>query len=378
MQVIINKSLVQTRVLYFFLIYMLFINSITNRLSVIISYVVVALFLVLLFIFRGQEKIHIKYLIYGIFMVFVLVISHMYQQMIYEHNNIYFIQFFGAQILFFLLFAFFVNIKIFIEKYLKFFLISAIFLIFLFVMIDFILLEMNMGTYQLMYREYANSYRLKPLGLFGQFSVTSTYVVFFYLIYLSLEKVTINVTNIVLFIFLTIVVLLQNSGTGYIVYIFMISTLLYHFHIFKIVLLPFVFGITISIIFSGVVDKISIGYIIYLIDEHAIVLIQDYLTNLNSILDLLFGMAYGDIDFGPTFLMTNIGMLYFILYSIVLLYMIWKNNNIYFRVAIMSLMFGNLHYPVLFYPLMNIFLPILLLFVVKVKSIAKEKNEASS
>lgn len=358
---IINKPLAHTRVLYFFLIYMLFVNSITNRFSVEMAYSFIILFLGFIFVLKTKQTFRLEYVVYASFMVMVLSLSHLYQQIVYEHNNLYFIQFFGSQILFFIFFAFCIDIKLFENLYLEKFLRLAIVVIFLFVIIDFVLLQLDLASWQPMYREYAKSYRFKPLGLFGQFSVTTTYSVVFYLLYLSLDKKVNLFSSVVLFIFVSIVILLQNSGTGYIVYTLMLCTLFYHFKLFKVVLIPLTLILVSSIILSGAVTKISLEYLWILVNDHALFLINEYSEKVNSILDIFLGIGYGDIDFGPYFFIGNIGLLYFILYSIILFYMMWKNKNIYYRMAMVSLMFGNLHYPVLFYPLMNVFMPLLLL-----------------
>lgn len=356
-----DKRTFQLKILYYFLIYMLFVNTITNKVSIIFTYSAIVFFIILIMSFGTLQKVHKGNLIYALLMAFCLVISFSYQQLLYENNNLYSIQFFGAQVFFFFLFSFCIDIENFFRKYYENYLILVICLISLFVIIDSLLLFLDLEKYQLMYREHAFSYRDKPLGLFGQFSVTSTYIVFFILLYFALEKKITSSLSLVLMSLVTIVIVLQNSGTGYIVYMGLIYAIFHRINFFKIILIPLIISVNCLIILSGSITKISMEYIAYLVNEYVLVLINKYFEQLNSPLDLLFGKGEDDIDFGLTFFIGNIGLLYFILYSIILFYMMWKNKNIYYRMAMVSLMFGNLHYPVLFYPLMNVFMPLLLL-----------------
>ncbi len=356
-----DKRTFQLKILYYFLIYMLFVNTITNKVSIIFTYSAIVFFIILIMSFGTLQKVHKGNLIYALLMAFCLVISFSYQQLLYENNNLYSIQFFGAQVFFFFLFSFCIDIENFFRKYYENYLILVICLISLFVIIDSLLLFLDLEKYQLMYREHVFSYRDKPLGLFGQFSVTSTYIVFFILLYFALEKKITSSLSLVLMSLVTIVIVLQNSGTGYIVYMGLIYAIFHRINFFKIILIPLIISVNCLIILSGSITKISMEYIAYLVNEYVLVLINKYFEQLNSPLDLLFGKGEDDIDFGLTFFIGNIGLLYFILYSMVLFYMIWKNKNIYYRMAMVSLMFGNLHYPVLFYPLMNVFMPLLLL-----------------
>jgi len=62
------------------------------------------------------------------------------------------------------------------------------------------------------------------------------------------------------------------------------------------------------------------------------------------------------------FLIAKVGLLYFILYSIAIFYLVYKSHNNYIRMAILILILSNIHYPVLFYPIMNILLPILMIY----------------
>ncbi|OHD96493.1 MAG: hypothetical protein A3E21_00855 [Sulfurimonas sp. RIFCSPHIGHO2_12_FULL_36_9] len=356
---------------YILLLFMPFIAIISHRLSSLIAYVAIAFFILLLLFFKSkQNQVSKLTLIYSVLMLSSLYLSFIYQQLEYSFNNLYYIQFFGSQLLFFLGFGVFVNIKSFIIVHLENLFEIIIFLIFGFVLFDFIMINIGMMTSQLMFMVDASSYYGKPLGLFGQFSITSTYIVVFYMLHLSFKSNTNKIKSIILFFLTTLTVLLQDSGTGYIVYMFLIITIFYKSIVFRYLTIPMIFFIFIFFVQSNLISKISYDYFNYLYKYFDEIFTIVYMNNVHSIIDFLFGIDGNyifPIDFGPLFIISKVGFLYFILYSIAIFYMIYKAPDRYIKMAIFLLVLSNIHYPTLFYPIMNVLLPILFIYVTNYK-----------
>jgi len=131
------------------------------------------------------------------------------------------------------------------------------------------------------------------------------------------------------------------------------------------------------IIQSDVIAKLSSEYLVYLYDYFLEIFKITYSDNVHNIFDFLFGIDGNynfPIDFGPMFMIAKVGFLYFFLYSLIIFYMIYKSPDRYFRMAIISLVVANIHYPALFYPIMNVLLPILFIYLIKFKEVIYEKN----
>lgn len=154
--------------------------------------------------------------LYALLLIISLYCSFVYQNIYYENSNLYFVQFFGSNILFFLVFFFFYK---YWEAWWKIFYKFSLFivlLIFLFVLVDYIFIKLGLNHLQLMHKPEAYSYSGKPMGLFGQFSINSTYSVFFYIIYLGFRKNNgFSLKSFVFFVLVTVTIVLQNSGSGF-------------------------------------------------------------------------------------------------------------------------------------------------------------------
>jgi len=225
--------------LYKFLLFIPFVGIISNNLNPFFAYAILVLFIVVLLFFKININQVTKFQVFVLMLfLFHLYVVYLYQLLVYDFSSAYFIQFFGSQVFFFLLFAFFLaSNKLYTERLHRFFE-YVIYLISFFVVIDFILLNNGMISSQLMYKPEAWSYYGKPLGLFGQFSINTTYAVVFYLLYLSFQKVISFNKNILLFLLVTLTIILEDSGTGYIVYLFLLFTLFYKSFIFRFLFFP--------------------------------------------------------------------------------------------------------------------------------------------
>lgn len=362
-------------ILYKFLFLMLLIGIISNKLG-IFTYGMILTFLGLIIFFKlKKNQINSKVLIFFLFGLFILYSNFIYQLLYYGYNNLYFIQFFGSQILFIFLFSFFIEINTFIENYMSKFLFISLLLFSLVISVDYILIDNGLTSLQLAYTENTPApYLTKPLGLFAQFSVNSTYSVVFYMLFLHFEKKQKSSINITLFLLVTLIIILQNSGTGYIAYLLLIITILYRYLLLRVVLVPLIILSSIFIIQSNIIQKISIDYFYFLFDYFYGIVNVSYIENIHNVYDILLGIdgKYNlPIDFGPIFMIGKVGFLYFLFYSTVLLYMIYKAPSKYLRMVIFILIFGNLHYPTLFYPIMNVLMPILFIYLINKKNIKK-------
>jgi hypothetical protein len=364
-------------ILYKFLVFMPFVGIISNKLNPFYSYLVIVFFIVALLFFKINNQI-VKFhlLILSLFFINLYVVF-LYQLFKYDFSNAYYIQFFGSQLLFFTIFYFFVSpIKLY-TRYLNLFFEYTLYFIFISVVIDFILVSNGMDSSQLMYKPDLLSYHGKALGLFGQFSINTTYSIVFYLFYLSFTQVTSIKKNVFLFILVTLVILLENSGTGYILYLTLIFTLFYKSLIFRLLIVPFAISAIFYIIQNNFIDKISFNYLSFTYYYFLEIFKVSYIDNIYSIYDFLFGIDGNydfPIDFGPMFMIAKVGFLYFFFYSIVIFYMIFEAPNRYFRMAIVSLLIANIHYPALFYPVMNVLLPVLLIYLLRICNKTHEKN----
>ena len=163
----------------------------------------------------------------------------------------------------------------------------------------------------------------------------------------------------------SIVIIVEDSGTGYICYFLLLTTYVYRKKILRYLAMPLLFGGMCFIVVNNLLTKISVDYLTFLYKFTMNIITVHYVNHINSVWDVLFGVDVNydfPIDFCPFFLIAKVGLLYFILYSIAIMYLFYKQKNMYFRMAIVSLLFVNLHYPALFYPIMNALLPTLMIY----------------
>lgn len=364
--------------LYKFLLFIPFVGIISNNLNPIFSYAIIAIFITTILFFNiNTNNVTKNQVFFSTLVLFNVYLIYLYNLLMYNYSNLYYIQFFGSQVFFFLFFSLFISSNKFYIKYLHKFFEYIIYFISFFVVIDFILLNNGMVSSQLMFKPEALSYHTKPTGLFGQFSINTTYAVVFYLWYLSFKKRISVKKNILLFLLTTVTIFLEDSGTGYIMYSFLLFTLFYQSFLFRFLMIPIIIVGMFYIIQNNLITKLSAEYLSYLYNYFVEIFKITYFDNVHNIFDFLFGIDGNynfPIDFGPMFMIAKVGFLYFFLYSFVIFYMIYKSPDRYFRMGIIALVIANIHYSTLFYPIMNILLPILLIYLVTFKEVAYEKN----
>lgn len=361
----------QATIFYNFLLLILFIRVISSK-SEMIGYLLILLFIVILSFLKSKPKqISKNQLLFYLSGLLILYFNYIYQLMYYEYNNLYFIYFFGSQIIFFIYFGFFIQVDYFIKTYVSSFLFIGVVALACVVVSDYIMIENGLIHYQLVYNEYTSrSYLTKPLGLFAQFSINSSYSVVFFLLYLHFSKMQNKKNNIFLFALVTTTIILQDSGTGYVAYFLLLVVLLYKIAFTKYILTPLLALCSFIIVKANLIEKISAEYILYLYKLSQNILEESYLKNVKSIWDILFGIDGNynmTIDLGPVYMIAKIGLLFFLFYSAILIYMIYLAPSRHIRIAIIILAFTNLHYPALFYPVMNVLLPILFIYLLNHK-----------
>jgi hypothetical protein len=124
--------------------------------------------------------------------------------------------------------------------------------------------------------------------------------------------------------------------------------------------------ILLTLLNSGFLNKISYEYIQEMIQVFT-GQTQEWLDSINSYSEILFGGTSSEIDFGIIFLISNVGLVYFLVLSSFFMYLILKADSHYDRMAIYILLIGNLHYPVLFYLIMAFVLPMFMYKVLYVR-----------
>jgi hypothetical protein len=351
---------------YIFLLIVPFFNIIIHRYDLKIVLIITILFVVFNLFFykvqsfrRGQEPL--------LFILFFLTISLFFSEthslIIMDQSNFKAIRFFGL-FLVFLIYSFLTfNLNIFLKKYLNKILTFYILTFSISIIVDYIILHSILDiSLQPMYSKYAYSYMDRPFGITGQPSVNSILLVFFYSFLLSNKE-----KSKILFLFVTVGIALQGSGSGFIAYLMLLVAMLKNVnHIYKSViylLLPLIF---LTLLDGDFLNKISYEYVqrmIQILTSQT----QEWLDSINSYSEILFGGTSSGIDFGIAFLISNVGLVYFFVLSSFFMYLILKADSHYDRMAIYILLIGNLHYPVLFYLLMVFVLPMFMYKVLYVR-----------
>lgn len=235
-------------------------------------------------------------------------------------------------------------------------------LVVLSIVIDYILLKNGLLIYQPMYNAEAYSYFTRPFGLFGQPSVNSSLLCFFFLIkrYLSTTYYN-NKSDVKWFLLVLLGVVLQGSGSGFISFFIMLIPIVVPFfqRIKYIILILFIYTVYYLVILETI-DKISLSYLVSLYD-YGMLVWDSYVDKVISITDVLFGLPNGmndiAIDYGPLFYISHMGILLFMGFSVSLMVLYFKVKNRFFRSAVMLIAIANLHYPVMFYIVMHVFWP---------------------
>lgn len=366
------------RLLYLFLCIVPFFNILALHTSLLSVLAITALFVLLnLTLFNTQSvQIRYKYYLFISFILFIiLIISEVHSLLTVNMSNINAIRFFGLFIPTGVFLIFMYEPMVIINRYLARILNIYIVIFSFSIFIDFFILHSALDiSLQPMYREEDWSYMARPFGITGQPSVNSVLLVFFYVFWLSLENKNVHY-KFHLFFLVTLGVFLQGSGSGFIAYAMLLVCMLKNINVFfKLLLFSIiVYVIAFALIESNFLDKVSYAYISAIADV--------FYSQFNDWLDLveksfysffLLGGISSNIDFGPLYLISNVGFIYFIFFILLFIFLIIISHNHYERMSIYILLVGNLHYPVIFYMIMVFILPI---FIFKVIANTNSENE---
>lgn len=366
------------KLLYFFLCIVPFFNIIALHTNLVFVIALIVLFILLnLVTFKTKpvEKCYIYYLYAFFILIILLIISQLHSLLIINSSNIQAIRFFGMFLPISIFFIFIYDPVTITTRYLDRILVLYIIIFSFSIFIDYFILHSALDiSLQPMYREEDRSYMSRPFGITGQPSVNSILLVFFYTFWFSLENKNVKIKSY-LFILVTSGVFLQGSGSGFIAYIMLLLSMGKNINIyFKLLFLTTsVIGITWVFANFEFLNKISYEYLSGMVSvfnsqiQHWLDLIDKSFYSF-----FLFGGVSSKIDFGPLYLISNVGFIYFIFLISLFIYLILISQNHYERMSIYILLAGNLHYPVIFYMTMVFILPI---FIFKVIANTDSKKE---
>jgi hypothetical protein len=353
--------------LFFLFAVMPFINIINHRVGDKVVYIIFSVLIVVSFLSFKIDKMYslkLSYIPFFLLMFLILIVIYLNS---YSLGNILF---FSLFIFVFIYLVTFFDLNRFLKKYYTTLLKYFIVIISLSIIIDSFILHSSLDlSLQLMYSSEAYAYKGRPFGVFGQPSVNSVVLVFIYTLLLSKYVVHKELYNVYFFL-VTLGVLLQNSGSGYLAYFMMLMTVFYKYKVMKYSIFPMFGLITFYLVVSNTVSKISLTYMTFLI-ENSMYLINLWVDSDPSLIDIFFGSGSFGMEFGPLFLITNMGFVYFIVLTGIFLYLMYKGENRYTRVAILILLIGNLHYPVIFFIFTSFVLPLTIYDILNKKNLCK-------
>ncbi|WP_048747912.1 hypothetical protein [Capnocytophaga ochracea] len=352
-----KKLSLREKSFYLILLFIPFANIITLRLNSVIVYVVITFLLILSLILNlyNPKKItsEEKRLFLIFTPIFLLSIIYLISTSLFYIENFDNVLFFLQTSILVPTIPLFIDIKKIVETKLSQYLTYLIILISFSIFIDFLLLNVfNMIHLQPMYRgEDAYSYLDRPFGLFGQPSINTAILVGTLLLKRFIDKKN----SLILNLLAISAIIAQGSGTGFISLLIYIIALLWEKHKILLIFGTLILSVILYyIITSEVIPKIGLEYLIfsYYYFEYLIVDFFKYTPTE----DLWIGFSsFSDItiDFGPIFMISKVGLLYFIVYTMYLLLIFYKEKSVIFRFFIISLALSNLHYPVMFYVIMH-------------------------
>jgi len=303
-----------------------------------------------------------------IFIIFGLILSLMFSETLsrlnFGQSNFDSIRFFGLFIPILLFYVGFMNPNYFWENYLVKLLRYYIYVFAGSIFVDyFILYFLEDISLQLMYSKDDLSYHGRPFGITGQPSVNSVLLVVFYTFLIS--KVS-RKYIIFLFFLVTTGVFLQGSGSGFIALGMLLLALILRLNwVYQFILYP-CFLTFLVFLFNkyDILDRISIDYLSAMVsvfyDQTSSWISVVVYSDISPAISLLFGGFSSGIDFGPLFIVSNVGLLFFILYLVIIIWCAVKARDPFEKWAIFILCVGNVHYPVMFYLVMAFFFPLIL------------------
>jgi len=363
-----------------------FVNILNFRFGEMVSFLVM-FFPFLMFILTGKshksltnhEKLIYRFSVLSI----LLIVLGTFFSYVYSVNNLYYYRFFCLSFLLIPIFLLRGDSAQFIDKYLLQILKYYIVLISSSILLGAFLKNLGLDYLEPMYDGEKYYYLDRPFGIFGQPSVNSCILCFFYLFHRSASKLwdeKYNKGKDWLFWIVTAGVFLQGSGSGIISYLFVVlckmSGKRNNISRIRISLIAgIVLFLVYKIVLSGIAYKISLEYITYLIDFVNDELINPYKKLILNKAFLLWGVPNFDlsIDFGPIYMMGTIGLVMTLFIFFFLFYMTIKARSLEMKLGIIMLIVGNLHYPVMFYMIMHFMWYVIIYYILVIDRMSLTK-----
>jgi len=379
----------------FFFVCLLFLypwmNIISNRISNLLNFLLIAILVLLSILFtKKTPQCKMNFVTKFILLwLTLLLISFSYKTFYFvaPFDPFYFVLTFN--LLIFLGFSCFIDIRIIVDKYLLLYLNYLIILSFIAILIGYIVLHSPLpDTWQLLYRSdpgLSHDYWNRPFGLFGQPSINITVIVFAYMLRLYVVDASIisksKIVEVSFFVVVILTVFFQQAGTGYLGLIVMISLLIFrNIKMFLVVPILLAFMSILGFIFYDEIqsmnlllsNKVSEEYIMANLEYFYADLIKPYLTNLD-----LFGLLLGinpkfnyGIDFGPLYVLYKLGIFFTLSFWGYIATLLFIARSFSLFSAIVLILVLSLHYPVVIYPV-----PFCLLLLTGFFALGKSHNE---
>ena len=222
---------------------------------------------------------------------------------------------------------------------------------------------------------YVSSYTYSStvMGLFAQPSVASSMLIVSWLLFCfardySVIKALKSNSHFVLLGGLCIV----HSGTGFFVYAFMLTYLIYRtgrYNLLKflsrLLVISLLFIFILLLLFFFKVNKFNYEYTVFMVDYFLKVLTH-FFRDLN-IYQFLFGGAHrGSGDFGWLTFLGGPGAIYVLTWFWVLLKSVIKTLDVYLKSIIVTLLISSFHYASIFWPIAQILVAMIITFIYSV------------
>ena len=355
------------------LVAFMFFNVLNNHVSHFVPLVCSMMFILIIFILillqSSKKNINIKLLLYIGFMLMAVcfsALSAMTKAPISQFGGMFYLSFPVLLLLFLLLpeSRSFLKSTIKSKFWLILFLINVLAVVY-----GKLGLIYNIDPAYLLVNVTASSYTDSVLGLYGQPSVASTLLVVFWLTVcyskqLSARGSLKHWSHGVLVLSLLAV----HAGTGLFIYCFVMGYILFRARLFGILFLVLSFAIYILMTYHD--PKFSYQYFIFMLNYF---MLSAHLYTGSGAMAVLFGGGPQISDFGWLTILSVTGLLYFVLLTALVFGSIIKNTNIFLKSVLFSLYVSSFHYTVMFWPVSQILLALIIMDTYAGKSKAMQR-----
>lgn len=360
-------------------------NAISNRLHIIVNFLIIVLFFSLILIFNkryasNSNKANAWVLVIPILTSLLMSLyykSLMYGNVDYSHA----IAFAFGYLLFLFSYLLITNYESFLINYFPSFINYIIWISFLSISWGHVVLYTDIpDNWQLIYRnELGHDYSNRPSGLFGQPSINIAILLYCYalrLYLIDINKIRSNIRSSLLYLSLIVLsVYFQKTGTGYLGLI-LFPLLLVAGNIIIATMASIVFFIALYIFYSTYSDlfgtfsnKLSYEYFASSFDYFFHSILGTYIDNL-TFFDFIFGIDDQrniEIDFGLIYILGHFGIFFLILLLLMISYINKTAANKYVTFSFFLLLILSMHYPTIIYPTSTIIFLMLMVYIKRLK-----------